>query len=155
MSLLNKSSDSKLVTKTCSSANDQSNPNYSLVSEIIYNTEVLKSNLCDYHNAYILVRGKITVIGHDVVPVAFKHCAPITKCITNIDGTIIDDIEDLNLAMQRYNLSEYSLNYSDTTKTLWNPRSLNYKAKSLENTEADEVNEILRNKTTAVPLKSK
>ena len=47
--------------------------NYDLGNEIIFNTEVLKSNLCDYNDAYILVRGNITIIGHQVIQVAFKN----------------------------------------------------------------------------------
>ena len=74
---------------------------------MIYNTEVLKSNLYDYHDSYILVSGNITFIGHVVTRVAFKNCAPFTKCIT-IDGTTVDDAEDLDLVMPMYNLLEYS-----------------------------------------------
>ena len=51
--------------------------------------------------------------------VVFKNCAPFTKCITKIDGTIIDDAEDLNLLMPMYSLIEYSSNYSKTTASLW------------------------------------
>ena len=49
-----------------------------------YNTEILKSNLCDYNDAYILVRGDITVVAAPATQVAFKNCAPITKCITKM-----------------------------------------------------------------------
>ena len=87
--------------------------------EITYNTEVLKSNLCDYNNAYILVRGDITVTAAPQIQVAFKNCAPFTKCITNIDGTTIDDPDNLVLVMKIYNLIEYSSNYSETTGSLW------------------------------------
>ena len=59
---------------------------------ILYNTGNLKSNLLDYNDACILVRVDITVI------------APFTKCITKIDGTTIDDAEDLYLIMPMYNL---------------------------------------------------
>ena len=60
-------------------ANDQSNAIYSLGNEIIYSAEVLKSNLCDYNDAYILVRHNITIIGHnEATQVAFKNCAPFT-----------------------------------------------------------------------------
>ena len=48
---------------------------------------MLKSNLCDYNDAYILVRSDIAIMGHQVTQVAFKNCAPFTKCITKIDGT--------------------------------------------------------------------
>ena len=61
------------------------NANYDVGNEIIWNAEVLKSNLCDYNDAYILVKGDIANIGHQVTQVAFKNVAPVTKCITKID----------------------------------------------------------------------
>ena len=54
--------------------NDPSNAHYDVGSVIIYNAEVLKSNLCDYNDAYILVRDNITLIGHRVTRAAFKSC---------------------------------------------------------------------------------
>ena len=70
--------------------------NYDAGNETIYNTEVLKSNLCDYNDAYILVKGYITVkAAPPATQVSFKNCAPFTKCITKIDGNTIDDAEDL------------------------------------------------------------
>ena len=69
LNLLNEASDSKFVTRKCNIVNDQSNANYDVGNEVIYNTEVLKSNLRDYNRAYILVRGNITfiaIIGHQV-----------------------------------------------------------------------------------------
>ena len=59
--LLIEQNNSKFVTRKWNIVNDQSNAIYDLRNEIIYNTEVLKSNLCDYNNAYILVRGNITI----------------------------------------------------------------------------------------------
>ena len=82
-------------------------------------TQKYQSNLCDYNDAYILVRGVITIVGDNGTKVAFKNCAPFMKCIIKIDGTSIDDAENLDLVMRRYNLLEYSLNYSDTTNNLW------------------------------------
>ena len=76
--------------------NDQSNENYDVGNEIIYNTEVLRYNLCDCNDAYILVRGKITVTaGNNGTKVAFKSCAPFTERITKIDGTTIENAEAL------------------------------------------------------------
>ena len=66
-------------------------------------------------DTYILVRGVITKIGHTVAQVAFKNCGPITRCITKIDGTTINDAENLDLVMPMFNLLEYSSNYSETT----------------------------------------
>ena len=90
--------------------------------KIIYKTEVIKSNLCDYNNTYILVRDDITIIGHNVTQAAFKNCTPFTKCITYTDGTTIDDAEDLDLVILMYNLLEYSSNYSDTCSSWFNSK---------------------------------
>ena len=61
---MNKAGDSKFISRNWNNVIDQSNTNYIVGNEIIYSTEVLKSNLCNFNNAYILVRGGITVTGH-------------------------------------------------------------------------------------------
>ena len=70
--LLNEASDSRFVIKNWDIANNQSNANYDVGNESIYNTKFLKSNLCD---VYILVNGDIAITGHQVTQVAFKNCA--------------------------------------------------------------------------------
>ena len=114
MNFLNEANDSKFVTRKWNIVNFQSNANHDVGNEIIYNTEVLKSNLCDYNDAYIIVRGVIitTRLCDD------KNCAPFIKCITKINGTTIDDDEDLDLVMLMYNSIEYISNYFDTTISL-------------------------------------
>ena len=62
----NEASDSKFVTRKWNTVNDQSNANYDVGNEVIYNTKVLKSDLCDYSDAYILVKGNISIIGHQL-----------------------------------------------------------------------------------------
>ena len=57
---------------------------------------------------YLLVNWDITIIAHQATQVAFKNCAPFTKRITQIDGTTIDDAENLDLVMPIYNLIEQS-----------------------------------------------
>ena len=132
---------------------------------------MLKSNLSDYNDAYILVRGDITIIGHNVTQVVLKNLALFITCIRKIDQTRIDDAEDLDLVMPMDNLLKYSSNYSGTTDSLWfyskdeatnfdadiadsdNFKSFSYKAKFFGNTVADGVNGILRKITTAVSLK--
>ena len=105
---LNKSSNSKFVARKWNIVNDQTNANYDVRNEIFHNTEVLKSNLCHYIDAYILAKGDIiTTALNNSTPVAFKNCAPFIKNITNIDGTTIDD--DLDLVVPMYNLLQYSL----------------------------------------------
>ena len=80
LNLLNKPKDSKLVTIKWNIVNDKSNRNYDVGNEIIYNTEVLKSNLCDYNDGYILVRGDIVTTAHNIpTQVAFKNCSPFAK----------------------------------------------------------------------------
>ena len=61
LNLLNEASDSKFLTRKWSIVNDSLKANYGIRNEITHKTEFLKSNLCDYNNAYSLVRGDITV----------------------------------------------------------------------------------------------
>ena len=77
------------MTRKWNIVNDQSNANYDVGNEIIYNTEVLKYNLCDYNDAFILVRGNNTIIGHQVTQVDLQ-IVHHTKCIKKNDGTTID-----------------------------------------------------------------
>ena len=82
MNLLNEASNSKFVSRKLIIVNDQSNTNYDVGNEIIYDTEVLKSNICDYNDTYILVRGDITIIAVHVTQEAFKSCSPFINCFT-------------------------------------------------------------------------
>ena len=82
--------------KKWSIVNNQSNANYAIGNEIIYNKEVLKSNFRDYNDSYIEVRGDITVTAAPATQRAFNNCAPVSKCITKIGGITIDDAEDLD-----------------------------------------------------------
>ena len=91
---------------------------------------MLKSSLCDYSDAYILVSGTITIIreGEDVAAkqlhernkgVTVKNCAPFTDSISKINNNQIDNAKDLDVAMPMYNLIEYSDNYLKTSRSLW------------------------------------
>ena len=64
-----------------------------------------------------IVLHDITVTAAPETQVSFKNCAPFTKCITKIDGTTIDNAEDLDLVLSMYNLIEYSSNYSKDEAT--------------------------------------
>ena len=107
---MNETNGSKFVTRKWNIVNDNSKANYNAANanEITYNTEVLKSSLCDYNDAYILVRGDITVTAAHEIRVSFKNCALFIKCIIKIDETTIDDAENLDLVMPMYNLIDYS-----------------------------------------------
>ena len=87
---------------------------------IKFETKVIKSNLCDYSDAYILVTGDITIRnGSENRKVAFKNCAPFTKCVTHINDEHVDNADYLDIVRPMYNLIEYSDNYSDTSGSLW------------------------------------
>ena len=117
---LNKASDPKSLTRKWNIVNDQSNTNYHVGNYISYKAEVLKSNLCDYNDAYILLRGDIITAAHNnLTLVAFKNCVPFTKCITKIDGKTVDYAENLDLVVPIYNFIEYTSSYSNTTSRLW------------------------------------
>ena len=110
LNVLNEPNDFKFMPRKCNIANDDSKVSYNAANEIPYNIKVLKRNICDYRDAYILVTDDITVVGHNIATeVAFKNCAPLTKCITKIDETTIDDADDLDLVMSMYNLIERHL----------------------------------------------
>ena len=85
---------------------------------------MLRSNLRDFSDAYIVVKGTITVTNPDNAKrnkaVAFKNNAPFINCISKINGVKIDNAEDLDVVMPMYNLLEYSKNYRKTTGSLWN-----------------------------------
>ena len=95
---------------------DQSKVNYAVENEIIYSTEVLKSNLYAYNNAYILVIGNVTITGHNnETQVAFKICAPFTKCILKMKQLILMLILQTQMLV---NLSSVRLNYWEILKLL-------------------------------------
>ena len=92
---------------------------------------MLRSNLCDYADAYILVEGTLTITGTGATAAArqvdginkgviFKNCSPFVKCISRINNTDIDTAQDIDIAMSMYNLIEYSDNYSKTFGSLTN-----------------------------------
>ena len=73
LTLLNELNDSKFVTRKWNISHDQSSANYDVGNEIIYNTEVVKSNLCNYNGAFTLVRGDFTVITAPETQVLFTN----------------------------------------------------------------------------------
>ena len=51
---------------------------------------------------------------------AFKNSAPFISSVSKINIVLIDNVEDLDVVMAMYNLTEYIKNYSKTTGSLWN-----------------------------------
>ena len=87
---------------------------------------MLRSDFCDYSDAYIVVKGTIDFLAlaaneNDKAEknVAFKNNAPFTSCISKINSTLIDNA-DFDIVMLMYNLLEYSQNYSMISGGLWN-----------------------------------
>ena len=89
---------------------------------------MLRSSLCDYIAAYILVKGNISVnntaakgaAGNNAAKkVIFKNWAPFTSCISKINNTRTDNAEYIDIVMPMYNLIEYSDNYSKISGSLW------------------------------------
>ena len=122
---------SKFVTREYVRVNSLSNA-YKENKSIRFKTPMLRSNLCDYSDVYILVKGTITVTAPGVNnnannitdkrnrPVILKNNAPFVSCITRINGEFIEDADDLDIVMSMYNLLEYSKNYRKTIGSLYN-----------------------------------
>ena len=124
VNLLESTSDnlSKFRTRNWVEINDESRGNYTN-NDIRFKTTMLRSNLCDYADLYMLVKGIITITGEGDNAgeiksderdkcVTFKNCAPFTKCISRINNTDIDNAHDIDIVMPMHNLIEYSDNYS-------------------------------------------
>ena len=99
--------------------------------------------------------------------VVFENCAPFKKCRTEINRTFVDEAKHINIKMPMYNLIEYTVNYSDTSDSLWqfkrdeinnnadvtnddNAPSFKYKASIIGNTENNGRKNGVK---IAVPLK--
>ena len=92
---------------------------YDQNNSIKFETESLKSSLCDYSDAFILVTGDTKVAANNDTDVAFKNCPPFSTCKTEINDVFIDETNHIYITMAMYNLIEYSDNYSDTSGSLW------------------------------------
>ena len=116
----------KFRTKNWVEINDDSRGTYNTKTQIKFKTSMLRTSLCHYNDANILV-GKtiaITRVGdNDVVRrlnkrnkgVIFKNCAPFTDCISETNNTQIDNAKYIDVIMPMYNFIEYSDNHSKTS----------------------------------------
>ena len=159
--------------------NDQNNTVYRERNEdsrtVRFETRVIKSNLCDYSDAHTVVAENIAATGNDAnTRVAFKNCAPFTKCITYINEKHVDNADNLDIIMPKYNLIEYSDNYSDTSGSLWqfkrddapvnndgnpdevstvNSTSFKYKSSFIGESTIVAGNRVFKDVKIAIPLK--
>ena len=108
--------------------NDDIRGAYAPNKQIRFKTAMLRSSLHDYSDAYILVKGNISVnnnagagaaANNTNKKVLFKNCVPFTKHISKINNTQIDNAEYIDTVMPMYNLIEYSDNYSKISGSLW------------------------------------
>ena len=121
---------SRFRTKNWTEINDQLKGVYKTNSDIRFKTTMVKSSLCDYSDAYILVKGAITVTGAGADAAAgqaderdkgviLKSYTPFINCKTEINRTEIGNGKDIDIVMPMYNLRKYSHNYSKTSGSLW------------------------------------
>ena len=144
---------SKFRTRNWVETNDESRGAYNVNSQIKFKTTMLKSSLCDYSDAYILVKGTISAnntaadgaaADNTNKKVIFKDCAPFTNCIREVNNTQIDNAKDIDTVMYMYNLIEYSDNYVKTTGSLWQY----CKDIPARNNNNNEINEFTGGNTT-------
>ena len=145
------------ATKKWYIINDENNTNYGENKDtgadnpdtIKYDARVLKPNLCDYAEAYILVDGTIRATNAvNATRLALKNFAPFTKCNLEINDEHVDTAENLNVVMPMYNLIEYSDNYQDSSATL-------YQYKRDEPPEDDVVADLTANNSNSLKYKIK
>ena len=114
---------SKFKTKNWFKINDESQGTYDEDNQIRFETSMLRSSLCDYNNAYILLKGTVTVLNTTSAGAAannanekviFKTCASFIKFMSRINNTQVDDANYIDVVMPMYSLIEYSDNYSKT-----------------------------------------
>ena len=156
----NNNDSRKFATKRWYIIQDQNQRAYGDGSDetpIKFDTKVIKANLCDYSDAYILVTGNIEDKPVNST-VAFKNYALFQTCNVNINDEYIEAAKYLDIVMPMHNLLEYSANYEDTTGSLYqfkrneppdNNANVDGNTKSLKNKSIDGVNNV----KLVVPLK--
>ena len=149
--LLNTTTDNalRLITKKLLDVHDQSSSaedRYNPTKHMRFKKSMLRSNLCDFSDAYIVVNCTITVADpNDAIndkKLALKINDPFTFYISKINNTIIDSAEDLNIIKPLYNVIEYSKSYLKTTRSLWNYYT--YKPNSEVCDESNNVNHSIK-----------
>ena len=114
----------RFVTKKWVEIYDESGGTYNVNKEIRFKTPMLRSDLCDYNHAYIVVTGKITVTNPNNnaydKKLALKNNAPFYSCLTKINGKFIDFSDELDVVMPLYNLLHYPKSYRKISESLFN-----------------------------------
>ena len=85
-----------------------------------FKRSILRSDICDYSDNYIVIKGTITVEGANDRDkhnrsLILQNNAQFISCVSKINGILIDNAEDLDIVMPKYNLIEYCKKYSKTS----------------------------------------
>ena len=115
----------RFITKKWIEVQSQSGITYNTSKLIRFKTSMLRSDLCDYSDAYVWVKGTITITNPNDnanfnKELTLKNNAPFISCISKINGELVENAEDLDIVMPKYNLLEYSKNYEKTSGSLFN-----------------------------------
>ena len=115
----------KFITKKWIEVQSQYRNTYNTSKPIWFKTSMLRSDLCNYSDAYVWVKGTITVTDPNKNAnfdrrLALKNNAPFISCVSKINGELVENAEDLDIVMPMYNLLEYSKNYEKTSGSLFN-----------------------------------
>ena len=176
INLLNNSSNEEstfATEKKCYVIDNQTvKDKYNRNSSIRFEAESIKSSVCEYSDAFMLVTGDITVTGDNNKNVVFKNCAPFSTCKTEFNEIFTDEANHIYITMLMYNLIENSDNYLNTSGSLqqfkrdegpagnahltsYNSQSCKYKAALVGKTvgAANITNKSIKNTKTVVPLK--
>ena len=115
---------SRFISKKWIEVHDQLGRIYNSNKQITLKTSMVQSDLCDYSDSYIVVKGTINVTDPDNdaynKKFTLKKNTSFVSCISKIINTLINNAEDLGIVMAMYNLIEYNKNCSETTGSLWN-----------------------------------
>ena len=115
----------RFITKKWIEVQSQSGSICNTSKPIRFKTSMFRSDLCDYSDAYVWVKGKITVTNENDnadfnKELTLTNNAPFISCISKINGELVENAEDLDIVMPMYNLLEYSKNYEKTSGSLFN-----------------------------------
>ena len=115
----------RFINKKWIEVQSQSGSTYNTSKPIRFKTSMLRSDLCDYSDAHVWVKGTITVtnpnnnVNFDS-RLTLKNNAPFISGISKINGELVENAEDLDIVMPMYDLLEYSKNYEKTSGSLFN-----------------------------------
>ena len=114
----------RFIAKKWIEISDQSEGAYNINKQIRFKKSMLRSDLCDYSDAYIVVERIVTVSADERDrdemnrKIILKNNSPFISCISKINGVLVENAEDLDVVMPMYNLLEYSKNYLKTSAFL-------------------------------------